>query len=143
MTHQNTGNYTAKHSDSQSPEILKDKVAEAAENNQLSCSKAHKLAQETGFSPAQVGRVADLLEIRLTGCQLGLFGQGRKKNKIEAATTPAPELCEALTDGLKNNCLPCLEAWETAARLNLKKTDITAACEALKIKISPCQLGAF
>ena len=143
MTHHDTGNYAAKHSDPQIPETLRQKVISAAKNGLLSCTKAHQLAQETGFSPAEVGRAADLLELRLTGCQLGLFGQSRKKEIIEAKTPPSQELQKALGNSLKDQSLPCLEAWETAARLNLKKTDITAACEALKIKISPCQLGAF
>ncbi len=143
MTHLDTGNYAAKHTDSQIPDDLKQKVAAAAENRRLSCAKAHQLALETGFSPAEVGRALDLLEIRLTGCQLGLFGQNREKKKIEAGTPPSPELCETLQAGLINHCLPCLKAWETAISFNLKKTEITAACETLKIKIAPCQLGAF
>ena len=143
MTHLNTGNYAAKHNDPVIPEELKQKVTNAAENKRLNCTKAHQLAQETGFSPAEVGRAIDLLEIRLTGCQLGLFGQSREKKKIETGTTPSPELCETLQASLVNDCLPCLKAWEAATRFNLKKTEITAACEALKIKISPCQLGAF
>ena len=144
MTHYDTGNYAAKHTDSLIPEELKQKVAAAAENGRLSCTKAHQLARETGFSPAEVGRALDLLEIRLTGCQLGLFGHDREKDKrIEAATNPSSELREALAVGQKNHRLPCLEAWQAATRFNLKKTEITAACEALKIKISPCQLGAF
>ncbi len=143
MTHLNTGHYAAKHSDSQIPETLRQKLISAADNGHLSCIKAHLLAQETGFSPTEIGRAADLLELRLTGCQLGLFGQGRKEKKIEAATTPDPVLCKALADGLKDHRLPCHKAWEIAAHLNLKKTEITAACEALEIKISPCQLGAF
>ena len=144
MTHHDTGNYAAKHTDPLIPENLRQKVAAAAENGCLSCTKAHQLAQETGFSPAEVGRAADLLELRLTGCQLGLFGHNREKDKsIEAVTNPSLELREALAAGQKNHRLPCLEAWQAATRFNLKKTEITAACEALNIKISPCQLGAF
>ncbi len=143
MTHLDTGNYAAKHTDSQIPEDLRQKVVAVAENSRLSCAKAHQLALETDFSPAEVGRALDLLEIRLTGCQLGLFGQSREKKKIETGTTPNPELCETLQASLVNDCLPCLKAWETATRFNLEKTEITAACEALKIKIAPCQLGAF
>ena len=144
MTHHDTGNYAAKHTNSLIPETLKQKVAAVAENGRLSCTKAHQLAQETDFSPAEVGRAIDLLEIRLTGCQLGLFGHDREKDKrIEAETNPSSELREALTAGQKNHRLPCLEAWQAATRFNLKKTEITAACETLKIKISPCQLGAF
>ena len=143
MTHLDTGNYAAKHADSQISEDLKQKVIAATENSRLSCIKAHQLALETGFSPAEVGRALDILETRLTGCQLGLFGQSREKKKLETGTTPSHELCEALQSDLINHCLPCLKAWETATHFSLKKTEITAACETLKIKIAPCQLGAF
>ncbi len=143
MTHLDTGNYAAKHSDRSIPEALQQKLTSIAENRRLSCSKAHQLAQETGFSAADIGRAADLLELRLTGCQLGLFGQSRKKEKLDNTTKPGAELQEALRKGLKEERLSCLKAWEIAARLKLKKTDITTACENLKIKISPCQLGAF
>lgn len=143
MTHLDTGNYAAKHTDSQIPDDLREKVTAAAENKHLSCAKAHQLALETGFPPAEVGRAMDLLEIRLTGCQLGLFGQSREKKRIEPEKYPAPKLCEALQASLANNRLPCLKAWETATNFNLKKNHITAACEALNIKIAPCQLGAF
>ena len=143
MTHLDTGNYAAKHNDATIPEELKQKVSKAAENQHLNCSKAHQLALETGFSPAEVGRAADLLEIRLSGCQLGLFGHSRGKEFSEAKSPPSQELQEALAKGLKDQSLPCLEAWKIADRFNLKKTEITSACETLKIKISPCQLGAF
>lgn len=143
MTHLDTGNYAAKHSDKVIPEELKQKLIKAAENKRLSCTKAHQLALETGFSPAEVGQALDLLEIRLTGCQLGLFGHGREKNIIETKSPPSQELQKALQNGLKEHNLSCLEAWEIATRFKLKKTEITTACEHLKIKISPCQLGAF
>jgi hypothetical protein len=143
MTHLDTGHYATKHSNQKITEELRQQVTATADNNRLSCSKAHQLAQTTGFSPAEIGRTADLLEIRLSGCQLGLFGQSRKKEKIEATPEPGAELREALLTGHKDNRLSCLDAWTIADRLNLKKTEITAACETLKIKISPCQLGAF
>ncbi|MEA3332417.1 MAG: hypothetical protein U9Q58_02325 [Pseudomonadota bacterium] len=143
MTHLDTGNYAAKHSDPTIPEELKEKVTKAAENKRLSCTKAHQLALETGFSPAEIGRAADLMEIRLSGCQLGLFGHSRKKEFTETKLPPSQELRKALLNSLKDQSLPCLESWQIADRFNLKKTEITSACETLKIKISPCQLGAF
>ncbi len=143
MTHLDTGNYAAKHDSQIVPEELKQQVTSAADNRRLSCAKAHQLAQTTGFSPAEVGKTADLLELRLTGCQLGLFGQSREKKIATAPSPPSQELQEALQQALKEQKLPCLEAWQIATRFNLKKTEVSAACETLNIKISPCQLGAF
>ncbi|MBN2809737.1 MAG: hypothetical protein JXR80_09625 [Deltaproteobacteria bacterium] len=143
MTHLHTGNYAAKHNNPEIPEALREKLKSAADDNRLSCSKAHRLARETGFAPAEIGRAADLMELRLTECQLALFGQSRTKEKLKAAEEISPELREALLANLTNQRLPCLQAWHLAERFKLKKTEVTAACEALKIKISPCQLGAF
>lgn len=143
MTHSDAGNYAAKHQDKTIPETLEDALKKALTNNRLSCSKAHQLAQDSGFSPDEVGRTADLLEIRLSGCQLGLFGHGHDKEKISAAANPDPKLVKVLKENLSNGSLSCLKAWQIAAEFNLKKTAITAVCEACEIKISPCQLGAF
>jgi hypothetical protein len=142
MTHSDAGNYAAKHRDRELPEKLNIAVSAAAADNRLSCSKAHRIARDTGFSPEDVGRAADLIEVRLTACQLGLFGHG-KKEKIKAAAAIDPELEKAMQNNLTGNELACAAAWAIADQFNLKKTDITAACEAAGIKIRPCQLGAF
>ena len=142
MTHSDAGNYAAKHQDKSIPEVLEKAIREALVENRLSCARAHQLARDYGFSPSEVGRTADLMEIRLSGCQLGLFGHGQKE-KIAAAANPDPKLIKALLENLADGSLSCLKAWQTAADFKLKKTDITAACEAGKIKITPCQLGAF
>ena len=39
----------------------------------LSCANAFKVADKTGISRANVGELANLLEIRIFGCQLGCF----------------------------------------------------------------------
>lgn len=142
MTHSDAGNYAAKHNDKSIPEKLNQAIRAAISKNRLSCSSAHKIAQDSGCTPNDVGRAADLMEIRLTGCQLGLFGHGEKE-PVKAAATPDPKLAKAIQENLTNGSLGCLEAWQIAAEFKLKKTDVTAACEAAGIKITPCQLGAF
>jgi len=39
--------------------------------------------------------------------------------------------------------LSCAAAWEIAGSLNISRTKVASACEAMGIKIKPCQLGAF
>jgi hypothetical protein len=39
--------------------------------------------------------------------------------------------------------LPCVAAWDIAAEFKITKSEVTAACEKLGIKIGYCQLGAF
>ena len=142
MTHSDAGNYAAKHQNQSIPAELKKMIEAALADNRLSCREAHKIAADSEFTPEDVGRAADLMEIRLTGCQLGLFGHG-KKEKVKAAASLDAKLEKALQKSLIAGTLPCLTAWQIAADFNLQKTDITAACEAGKIKITPCQLGAF
>ena len=142
MTHSDAGNYAAKHKNQSIPAELKAMINAALAENRLSCKQAHKIAETSEFSPEDVGRAADLLEIRLSGCQLGLFGHGQKE-KIKAALNPEVKLVKALQEKLVDGRLSCRAAWQIATKFNLHKTDITAACEAEDIKITPCQLGAF
>jgi hypothetical protein len=142
MTHSDAGNYAAKHQNQSIPAELKKMINAALSNNRLSCKQAHQIAADSGSQPEDVGRAADLMEVRLSGCQLGLFGHG-KKEKIKAATSLDAKLEKVLQESLKDGALSCIAAWEIASDFNLRKTDITAACETAKIKITPCQLGAF
>ncbi|MCK5540375.1 MAG: hypothetical protein KAI69_05555 [Deltaproteobacteria bacterium] len=142
MTHSDAGNYAAKHKDQSIPSKLNEAISAALVDNRLSCSRAHQLAQDLGFTPIEVGRAADLMEVHLTGCQLGLFGHG-KKEKVKTTTVTDPKLEKVLQENLYKGSLDCLKAWEIASEFNLKKTDLMTACDACEIKITPCQLGAF
>ena len=142
MTHFDTGNYAAKHQDRSLPEELRQKIAAVASKGRISCAQAHRLASENRLTPAEIGRAIDLLEIRLTGCQLGLFDISRERDEI-APQPPDQELEQALREALVEGRLPCAAAWALAERFKLNKREITAVCEYLKIKIKPCQLGAF
>ena len=44
---------------------------------------------------------------------------------------------------LAKKILTCHQAWSIASRFKVPKMTVSAACEALEIKIKPCQLGAF
>ncbi len=54
-----------------------------------------------------------------------------------------PELEKEIRSRLSNGRLPCAAAWEIAAERKIPRMKVSSACEALKIKIKPCQLGAF
>ncbi len=49
----------------------------------------------------------------------------------------------AIRAALQEGRLPCRSAWEIAERLRVPKMDVSSACEALGLKVRPCQLGAF
>jgi hypothetical protein len=144
MTHKDAGNYSAKHA---SDNRLNKEIAQAIEKRtvgaEITCAEASHIAGELNMPMGEVGVAMDLLEIRITRCQMGLFGYGDKKTVIEPAETVSSELEKSIREALVNGRLPCAASWEIAERFKFPKMNVTAACEALKIKIKPCQLGAF
>jgi hypothetical protein len=83
------------------------------------------------------------MDVRLTKCQLGLFGYASRKSIVKAAGYVAKALEQAIRKALVNDRLPCDRAWEIADTCGMHKMEVSAACDALEIKIRPCQLGAF
>ena len=144
MTHSNAGHYAAKHGQGGQPD---EKIAAAirgkALNGELGCAEAEATGAGFGATLAEVGRTMDLLEIRIGRCQLGLFGYDTPGGRIvQPAETVAPELEAKIRGGLADGRLPCRTAWEIAAGLRLPRMKVSSACEALNIRIKPCQLGA-
>lgn len=111
--------------------------------SELPCAEAFEIAGRTGCRPEEVGHAADRMNIRLTRCQLGLFGYTPNKKIVAAAAAVAPELEQAIRAKLTQERLPCRDAWALAEAFGLPKPALSAACEALGVKIKPCQLGAF
>ena len=144
MTHQDAGHYALKHSPSLVPDA---RIARAVKgkmiDGKMTCAAAHKIAAELKVSPAEVGVAMDLMEIRISKCQLGLFGYEPQNRIVQPAETVSPFLRQAIETSLVEKRLPCRLAWAIAERFGLKKTDLANACEALKIKISNCQIGSF
>jgi len=94
-------------------------------------------------SPGEVGFTIDMLEIRLIKCQLGLFGYGPEKKVPHATEKISEPLEQAIHNELTGEALACATAWKIAEKLKVGKREVSAACDALGIKIRPCQLGAF
>ena len=57
--------------------MMNDKIAEEirkkAVNDRLSCAAARKIAEELTVLYKEVGRTADELKVKITGCELGCF----------------------------------------------------------------------
>ncbi len=123
--------------------VLRDGLLKRAADRKLPCAIAFDVAELLGVSPDEVGRAADLLELRLVKCQLGLFGYRPKKSIVKPAASVSPELEKAILAGLIDDRLPCKTTWKIAKRLGIQKMKVSAACDAMGIKIRPCQLGAF
>jgi hypothetical protein len=144
MTHEMRGHYAEKHSGKRSvdPEV-EAAIRQQAENGRMTCAQAHRLSKEFGTDPETIGFHLDMTETRLTHCQLGLFGYSPEKKIVQPAEAVGEALEHAIMAALADGKLPCKEAWAAAERLGFKKMEVSAACEALGIKVSPCQLGAF
>lgn len=143
MTHKDTGNYAGKRRGTKLDETIAARIREKMTEGKISCAEAHGIARELNVSPADVGAAIDLLEVRIIQCQLGLFGYGKEKSIPVLTDALNPEIELAIKSSLVNDRLPCSTSWEIAKRFGLPKPMIAAACESMKIKISPCQLGAF
>jgi len=122
---------------------VKEAIEKTAKNRQVACAAAFKIAKELKVSPADIGKALDLHEIKLFKCQLGLFGYKPHKKAVKPKTPDNLELKEAIHTNLTNGKLSCLDAWNLAKSFNVPRMSISAACEALDVKIKPCQLGAF
>ena len=144
MAHEDKGKYFKKHpAGSKVDDDLKQEIINQVKNNNISCKKAEEIAGEVGFTLEETGKAIDILNINITKCQLGLFGYGETKKIVQPAKEITPELKESITSALKEGMLSCSAAWKIAGKLNIPRMKVASACEALQIKIKPCQLGAF
>jgi hypothetical protein len=74
---------------------------------------------------------------------LGLFGYLPEKKIVKPQKPENQNLEDAIRDALVEGKLSCERAWEISRSFNVPKMTVSAVCEQLKIKIKPCQLGAF
>ena len=144
MTHEDAGHYAAKHPEGLKPDA---KIAEAVEqkvsDKRITCAAAFQIAEKLDVAPARVGTTLDLMEIRLSKCQMGLFGYGPQKKIVKPSENVSPELAEAIKESAADNCITCESCWAVAQKIGCARLEASGACEALKVKIFSCQLGAF
>jgi hypothetical protein len=147
MTHENAGKYAAKHPPDTAPnEQIAKAVREKSSGGALSCAMAEKMSKELKVHMAEVGRTADLLEIKIKECQLGLFGWGDKPHHgkdIQATDSVPVEIKSAIEKAAVNGTVACATLWRIADQLSVKRKVVSAACDTLRLKIRPCQLGTF
>jgi hypothetical protein len=144
MIQQEDKKFAKKHeSSTRLNEEIKNQVKRRAKNNELPCAVAFKIAAELNVSPAEVGKTADLMEVMLAKCQLGLFGYTPGKKIVKPKAAENPDLASAILDARVEGKLSCENAWAIARRFDVSKMRVCSVCEHLKVKIKPCQLGAF
>lgn len=143
MTHSDAGRYSAKHVPGGIPdERIADAIREKTEGGEIACAEAERMGAALNVPLAEIGRTLDLLELRISRCQLGLFGYPEGK-AVHPAAAVAPDFEAAIRGRLAEGRLPCKAAWEIAAERRISRMEVSSACETLKIRIKPCQLGAF
>jgi len=122
---------------------LEDEIRTQAEDSELSCATAMKIAAQFGETTQDLGQRLDEMKISIVKCQLGLFGYKPEKIIVKPAAEVSAELEEDIRQALEGKYLPCMTAWTIAKKRRIPKMAVSSACETLKIKIKPCQLGAF
>ncbi len=143
MGHEDKGHYAQKHTGASLDPVISEKLKTAAEDGQVSCSAAHRAAKDLEVSPAQIGIQTDLLELRISKCQLGLFGYSPEKKKLDPKLNISSQLHQTLDDASEDGRISCSRCWEIAKTLKCSKLELGSACELKSIRIKPCQLGAF
>ena len=105
------------------------------EDGKLSCLKAFKVARLIGKHPKEMASITNELGIKITNCELGVFG----KLKFHAFE-------ENIYNNLKRNFtynkqVECKILWDEARTSTLRKVGSTV--KASDIDVVHCQLGCF
>ncbi|MBF0103398.1 MAG: hypothetical protein HQK77_21055 [Desulfobacterales bacterium] len=118
-------------------------ILSIAKDKEIACHRAFELAKTFHITPQEIGYYADHLSLGLTQCQLGLFGYHPDKKKVHPSESVSENLTMHIQKALDQGKLSCINAWAIAESLNISKFEVSSACEAMNIKISSCQIGAF
>jgi len=118
------------------------------EDGQITCASAHKVAEKTGLEPAVVGEEANRTDIRITRCQLGLFGFAPQKGMpgyktVKKLDSVDAEVSKEVKAAAEDGKAPCMDLWRIAEKHNISRSDMGNIAETLGLKVSPCQLGCF
>jgi len=136
--------FSAKHGPDATPDrFIEEEILTHGKNKELPCAVAFEISRTLKVSPDAVGMTADLMNFKLTKCQLGLFGYQPQKKIVKHPDRVTEDLKNAIADQLVQGRLSCRRAWDIASGLKIGKMKVSGACEAMDIKITECQLGAF
>lgn len=129
-------------------DAIREMIETYPERDKLPCAVAHYIASRLGIEPLDVGRAATMLGRTLTFCQLGLFGYGRKGKSAYKIIGRPVELAEDVVRQIKRKAtdqqiIACRDLWEIADAKGVIRCEVGNAADALGLKITPCQLGAF
>ncbi|MCG8549082.1 MAG: hypothetical protein MI799_01620 [Desulfobacterales bacterium] len=143
MGHRNRDHSVKKHPGAQLNQALARPILKAGGNGRLTCAGAHRLAREQNCLPKEIRIQADLLELRIAQCQLGLFGYARGQKNFNPDADIIPELKERIFDVQCDGAIGCKTCWELAKEFKISRITMGSVCERLEIRIRSCQLGIF
>ncbi len=104
------------------------------DEGKLDCIKAFKVAKKIGCKLEDISAITKSLNIKITNCELGVFGNLEFSSKDE-------ELYKKLKNEYKNLKIPCENLWQEAKKSSLRNVGSTAKNS--DIKVVYCQLGCF
>ncbi|MBF0468868.1 MAG: hypothetical protein HQK61_08290 [Desulfamplus sp.] len=114
-----------------------------AVNKTITCNQVHDVAKALGISPKDAGIQADLMELRLKQCCLGLFGYEPDGKNLDKNIEVSEKLSVAIKKIAHNGTTTCIQCWKLTSELGMKHLETGSSCEKLGIKIKKCQIGAF
>ena len=128
-------------------ERIHEAMLQRLEDGKLPCNHAFAIAHGLEVEPLAVGKTANEAGIRVSRCQLGLFGYGPKaegKHKIVHAMDKVPErLAARLRAEVEGDSISCRAIWRVADGLGYRRIEASSAVEAMGLRVSRCQLGCF
>ncbi len=120
-------------------------LAAYRERSRIPCVRAMQVAADCAAPVAAVGQTAGSLGIRVSACQLGLFGYEEYGDKrwIRIPATIPEDLMAALCSACVGGRLSCAAAWRLADGRGLPRLLIGSVADAAGVRITDCQLGCF
>ena len=105
------------------------------EDGKLSCLKAFKVARLIGRKPKEMSGITKSLGLKITNCELGVFGKLNFKNPNMAVYNKLKENYNG------NKRLECKILWDEAQNSTLNTVGSTV--KNTDIDVVHCQLGCF
>ncbi len=120
-------------------------IRETTRTGFLPCAVAFSIAERLGVSPDAVRAAADGLGVRISICQLGLFGYDAfaERRAVHKLSAVPEELRSTLAAAVVDGRLPCAAAWRLADERGLPRLLFGSIAETLDVRISECGLGCF
>jgi len=124
---------------------MESSILDALRDARLPCAVAFRLAKEHGWTPGEVGTEADRLDVRISRCQLGLFGYDsfRQKGVVRRLEDVPGDVVVSLRAAEDDGRVACAALWRIAAEHGLPRIVAACAAETLELRVTPCQLGCF